>query len=309
MANPNIPAKFTKIVRFDWFIKHMFRDKSDFEILEGFLSELLKEKITILEILESESNPTQKKDKFNRVDVLVKTVSDERIIVEVQNNEEYDYLHRILFGACKTIVENMKRGYEYSQVKKIISVSIVYFQVGQGEDYIYHGTTAFKGIHLQDELTLTAEQKAEFGKQTPSQIYPEYYLIKAFNFDDDIQDSLDEWVYLFKNSKIEPHFKAKGIQKAKEKLAVAKLSKRKRTAYEPYLRDLHDEASWNGHQRFMNETVLEMRIEKGIQAKLEQERLRDRSNFAKNFLKNGVAPEVVASATGLSLEVIQSIQF
>ncbi|MDZ7877337.1 MAG: hypothetical protein U5L45_06695 [Saprospiraceae bacterium] len=35
----------TELVRFDWFIKFMFRDKSDFDILEGFLSELLKEDI------------------------------------------------------------------------------------------------------------------------------------------------------------------------------------------------------------------------------------------------------------------------
>ncbi|MEO0043768.1 MAG: hypothetical protein RL329_3216 [Bacteroidota bacterium] len=43
-------------------------------------------------------------------------------------------------------------------------------------------------------------------------------------------------------------------------MAVAKLSKRKRTAYEQYLRDLHDEASWNAHQRFKNETLMEFKL-------------------------------------------------
>jgi predicted transposase/invertase (TIGR01784 family) len=300
MANPNIPAKFTEVVRFDWFIKHMFRDKTDFEILEGFLSELLKENITILEILESESNPNQKDAKLNRVDVLVKTATDERIIVEVQNNEEYDYLHRILFGACKTIVEHMKRGFQYSLVKKVISVSIVYFEVGQGQDYIYHGSTLFRGLHLKDELMLTPEQRQAFDKQSPREIFPEYYLIKAFNFNGNIEEGLDEWVYLFKNSKIEPHFKAKGIEKAKQKLAVAKLSKRKRTAYEQYVRNLHDEASWNAHQQFKNETVVEFRVE--------QAKLAIKLEVAKNFLQNGVSVELVASATGLSIEAIQQIK-
>jgi hypothetical protein len=32
-----------QLVRFDWFIKNLLRDKADFEILEGFLSELLRE--------------------------------------------------------------------------------------------------------------------------------------------------------------------------------------------------------------------------------------------------------------------------
>ena len=54
-------VKVIELVRFDWFIKFMFRDKSDFDILEGFLSELLKEDIKILEILESEGNQSKKK--------------------------------------------------------------------------------------------------------------------------------------------------------------------------------------------------------------------------------------------------------
>jgi predicted transposase/invertase (TIGR01784 family) len=304
MANPNIPVKFTQIVRFDWFIKYMFRDKADFEILEGFLSELLKENVTILEILESESNQAKKDDKFNRVDILVKTAKDERIIVEIQNNEEYDYLHRILFGACKTIVENMHRGFEYSLVKKVISVNIVYFEVGQGLDYIYHGDTRFRGIHLKDELILTPEQRQAFEKQTPQEIFPEYYLIKAFNFDGKIQESLDEWVYLFKNSQIEDHFKAKGIEKAKQKLAVAQLSKRKRTAYEQYVRNLHDEASWNAHQQFKNETVWKFKMDKAV-ADAEVKAKREAKNeVAKNLLQNGIAVELVAVATGLSIEAI-----
>jgi hypothetical protein len=61
---------------------------------------------------------------------------------------------------------------------------------------------------LKDELMLTVEQRQEFDKQSPSEIFPEYYLIKAFNFDGLIREGLDEWVYLFKNSQIEPDFKA-----------------------------------------------------------------------------------------------------
>ena len=52
---------------------------------------------------------------------MVKTEKDERVIVEIQNNEEYDYLQRILYGACKTIAQNLKRGEPYSLIKKVIS--------------------------------------------------------------------------------------------------------------------------------------------------------------------------------------------
>jgi predicted transposase/invertase (TIGR01784 family) len=149
-----IPTTFTELVRFDWFMKYMFRDKSDFEVLEGFLSVLLKEDILILEILESEGNQSRKKAKWNRVDVLVKTSTDERIIVEIQNNEEFDYLQRILFGACKTITDNINKGEPYASIKKVISVSIVYFRAAQGRDYIYHGYTVMQNLHNLEQFNL-----------------------------------------------------------------------------------------------------------------------------------------------------------
>ena len=238
-------TKVTELVRFDWFIKFMFRDKSDFEILEGFLSELLKEDITILEILESESNQAKKKDKYNRVDIMIKNSKDERIIVEVQNDDEYDYSQGILFGASKTIVENIGAGKPYEFVKKVISISVVYFEIGQGFDYIYHGSTQFRGIHLNDELILSEVQQALFDKLKPQDLYPEYYLIKAGDFDEEkIKDTLDEWVYFLKTGYVKDGFKAKGLDKAKKKLAVAKMSARQRAIYGRETSHLHSEASW-----------------------------------------------------------------
>jgi hypothetical protein len=45
-----------KLIAFDWAIKRLLRSKANFGILEGFLSELLKEDIIILDVLESEGN-------------------------------------------------------------------------------------------------------------------------------------------------------------------------------------------------------------------------------------------------------------
>ena len=238
--------KVTKLIRFDWFMKHMLRDKSNFEILEGFLSELLKEDIKIVEILDSESNQSHKKDKFNRVDILVKTTNDERVIVEIQNNTEYDYLQRILFGACKTIVENMQSGAAYDTIKKVISISIVYFSVAQGEDYVYLGQTQFRGMHLNDVLTLLPEQQELFNRKSLEQLYPNFYLIKAGDFKGkEVKDKLDEWIYFLKTGDVQEGFSAKGLDKAKKKLDVAKMYGKKRKEYDAYENSLHSEASYN----------------------------------------------------------------
>ena len=128
------------LIRFDWAVKRLLRNKANFVILEGFLSELLSEDIFIQEILESEGNKENKYAKFNRVDLLVINLKGELIIIEVQNDKEHDYLLRILFGTSKLLIENISEGMQYSQIKKIYSVNIVYFDLGQGDDYIYHGT-------------------------------------------------------------------------------------------------------------------------------------------------------------------------
>ena len=44
-----------RYIRFDWAIKRLLRQKVNFGVLEGFLTVFLGEKITIVELLESEA--------------------------------------------------------------------------------------------------------------------------------------------------------------------------------------------------------------------------------------------------------------
>ena len=262
-----------ELVRFDWFIKHLLRDKVDFEILEGFLSELLKEDITILEILESESNPMSANDKFNRVDILVKTINEERVIIEVQNTKELDYLQRVYYGASKTLVETVLIGQAYKNIKRIISVSVVYFELGQGEDYIYVGTTSFKGMHNNDNLKLSKEQIEFFANpniRKVEDIFANFYLIRALDFDENIKNGLDEWVYFFKKAQVKGNIKAKGLAKALKRLEVSKLKDKDRNDYKRYLESLRSDASYEAQMKFeVANAVEEVRAEITAQVKEE----------------------------------------
>ncbi|WP_353481339.1 Rpn family recombination-promoting nuclease/putative transposase [Haliscomenobacter sp.] len=285
-----------KLVCFDWFVKFMLRDKSNFEMLEGFLSELLKENVLIIELLDSEANKSSKDDKFNRVDVLVKDTKDERIIVEIQNNKEYDYLQRILYGTAKTLVENIKEGQPYSTIKKVISVSVVYFEAGQGADYIYHGQTVFTGIHEKDVLSLSEEQQDLYGKNLPQDLYPEYYLIKAADFDEEINDTLDEWVYFFKKGEIKEGFTAKGILKAKKKLNVGKLTPAQRRKYNKFLEEQRSIASHN-------ET-----LQKDIEDAKEEGEQKAKYQAAEKGLRKKLSIEEVAEINDLSIAEVLEIK-
>ncbi len=319
--------KDVKLIRFDWAIKNILRDKSNFIILEGFLSELLNENITILEIIESESNKKYKDDKFNRVDLLVKLQKGELIIIEIQNDDEYDYFQRILYGVSKTISENLISGKAYKGVKKVISVNIVYFDLGHGKDYVYHGTTNFIGIHNRDKLELSDEQKRLFKKEDAYEIFPEYYILKIDKFDDDAKNGLDEWIYFLKNDDIMDNFKAKGLREAKEKLDVLKMSRTDRAIYEEYLEDLHYKASMAETERYKLEKAqrdgiqkgfeqgvekgfeqgIAKGMEKGIEQGIEKGIEKSKVEIAKNLKNNGIDINIIISSTGLKKEYIENL--
>ena len=167
-----------KYIRFDRAIKRLLRNKANFGVLEGLLTVLLNEPIHIVEILESEGNQQRENEKFNRVDIKAKNSQDEIIIVEVQNTREIYYLERILFGVAKAITEHIELGNLYSEVKKIYSISILYFDLGKGNDYLYHGQNTFVGVHTGDFLEVTTKEKDAIVHKLPSEIFPEYFLIQ-----------------------------------------------------------------------------------------------------------------------------------
>ena len=281
------------LIRFDWAIKRLLRNKADFTVLEGFLSELMKDDVTIETILESESNQQLDTNKFNRVDMLVKNSKDEFVIIEIQNESEYDYFHRMAFGTSKVITEYISVGEPYKNIKKVYSINIVYFDLGQGEDYVYHGKTDFIGIHKADKLQLSTKQTELLGGKTePSQIYPEYYVIKVNNFDDIAKDSLDEWIYYFKNNEIKDEFNAKGINKAKELWRVDNLPETERNIYLKHIDDLHYGASmaWS------------MKVDAEDQIRKEE-----KLQIAKEFKRNGAPIDMIMKSTGLTKEEIERL--
>ena len=148
-----------KYIRFDWAAKRMLRDKANFGVLEGLVTVLLGEPIHIIELLESEGNQEAADDKFNRVDVKARNSRDEIIIVEIQLTREIHYLERILYGVAKAITEHIQLGDRYDKVKKVYSINILYFNLGHGSDYLYHGQTTFVGVHTKDILQVSDRER------------------------------------------------------------------------------------------------------------------------------------------------------
>lgn len=282
-----------KLIRFDWAVKKLLRNKANFGILEGFLSELLFDDIRIEKILESESNQETEDDKFNRVDILTQNSKNELIVVEIQNTYEIDFFHRMAYGASKALTENLALGQAYSEIKKVISINIVYFDLGQGQDYVYKGSTNFFGLHQNDTLTLSDKQKTAFSKDKVADIFPEFYIIKVNKFNDIAKDNLDEWIYFLKNSEVKDEFKAKGLKQAGEVLDYMRLPQDDQFSYNRYLDYLHYKAS----------EILSLKSEA-------EDVVRQNRNveIAKNAIIKGADDQFIADITGLPLSQIEEIR-
>jgi predicted transposase/invertase (TIGR01784 family) len=221
------------LVSFDWAVKRLLRNKANFEVVEGFLSELLGRQVKITSVLESESNKKTSNDKHNQVDVIVESNENEVILIELQFRPDADYFQRMLYGVSEAVVERLVEGDSYMKIQKIYSINIVYFDLGQGKDYVYHSKVDFRGLHYDDDtLNLSQIQRDLFKQRKAGDLFPEYYVLKINQFNDVALNTLDEWIYFFKHDKVKEGSKAQGLLKAQELLDYNRLSPAEKAEYD-----------------------------------------------------------------------------
>ena len=293
-----------RYIRFDWAVKRLLRNKANFGVLEGFLTVLLGEPIRIVEILESEGNQLNETDKFNRVDIKARNSKDEIISVEVQNTREIYYLERILFGVAKAITEQIELGQLYSEVKKVYSISILYFDIGRGTDYLYHGQNSFVGVHTGDLLEVSTKEKNAIVRKLPAEIFPEYFLIRVNEFNKVAVTPLEEWIEYLKTGVIHPDTKAPGLEEARHKLVYYNMNKAEQLAYDEHINaimiqnDVLSTAAMEGRQEGLAE---------GRQEGLAEGRMEEKQANARRMKALNLPVETICQVTGLSAGEIENL--
>ncbi|ONI40951.1 hypothetical protein AN396_04115 [Candidatus Epulonipiscium fishelsonii] len=291
--------KTRKLVSFDFAIKYLLRQKDNFEILEGFLTALLNEPIEVLDIIESESNKHSDISKGNRVDLMIRDSQDRRMIVEIQHASESDYLERMVFETAKTIVDNLDKGKSYGNIVKVISINILYFNLGEGNGYLYKGELQFTDMYEKHK------DKAVLKYSTDK--LPEYYLIRTTKFKNKFNTDLDDWIYMFKNNEVREDATTKGLVLAKEKLDILKMDEIQKREYDSFI-----------HNRRISNSMLETAKAEGLEAglklgeekglKLGEKKLKqEKIEIAKNLL-DVLDDETIALKTKLSIKKVKEIR-
>ena len=286
-------------IRFDWAIKRILRDKTNKEVLEGLIQVLIKEPVTITEILESENNKDRREDKGNRVDVKARTGKGEIIIVEVQLTKERDFFQRILFGAVTAINDQIGTGQDYEVIKKVYSVNILYFNFGSGDDYAFHGVTTFRGMTNENavlEFNNKNERKYMDSERrritSPDEVFPEYFLLMVNRFNEVPRTPIEEWMAYLKDGAIREDTTTPGLQEARSKLEYMSMTDEERREYRDYMVSVHA-------AKDAIETAKEEGRTEGEQAKA--------IDTARKMKAKGFAIEDIAEITGLTAEEIDRL--
>ena len=286
-------------IRFDWAIKRILRDKTNKEVLEGLIQVLIKEPVTITEILESENNKDRREDKGNRVDVKARTGKGEIIIVEVQLTKERDFFQRILFGAVTAINDQIGTGLDYEVIKKVYSVNILYFNFGSGDDYAFHGVTTFRGMTNENavlEFNNKNERKYMDSERrritSPDEVFPEYFLLMVNRFNEVARTPIEEWMAYLKDGAIREDTTTPGLQEARSKLEYMSMTDEERREYRDYMVSVHA-------AKDAIETAKEEGRTEGEQAKA--------IDTARKMKAKGFAIEDIAEITGLTAEEIDRL--
>ena len=273
-----------RYIRFDWAIKRLLRQKANFGVLEGFLTVFLGEKITIVELLESEGNQLSEDDKFNRVYAKALNDKGEIIIVKIQNIRKLYYLEQVLYGVAKTITE----------------------YISLGEDYLYHGQNHFIGVHTKDQLVVNTKERSVIVSKLSPEIFPEYILIRTNKFDKIAVTSLEEWMDYLKRGTIRPDTMTPGLGEAREKLRYYSMPPEDRYAYDEHLNavmiqnDVLDSAKLEGYLEGLAESRAENK-EKGKAKGLAKGETEANLENAKKMKAMGIDLEMIRQITGITL--------
>ncbi len=280
------------LISFDFAIKYLLRNKGDYDMVEGFISALLAmegyKPVKINALLESESNRESADLKRSIADLVVQDEDDNKYIVEIERSFTPNFMHKACFNTSRLVVDSISGNQDYTTIKKVFHISLLYFATQEMKKPIYHGKTIIHEVDTAHPVNVRIANQGLVMFEHKN-VFPEYFFISIPLFNEVIHQEIDEWLYMMKHSEVREDFKSPYMKKVQERLAVLKMSEADRIAYYSYLKEaVH------------SQDVLMAATEKG---KTERE-----NEIAKAMLREGIDVEVIARVTGLEKEVLRQIE-
>ena len=294
------------LISFDYAIKYLLRDKGDYEIVEGFISALLKSHgysdVKIISLLDTESNKENRKGKRSLADLVVEDAEHNKYIVEIERQYKDNFIHKACFNTSRLIVDHLAERMDYMEIVKVFHISLLYFPVGKGA--IHHGKTIIRELETGEKLAVHIIHP-ETGKilGDATDILPEYFIISVPLFNDRLEKEMDDWLYVLKYDEVPAIYHSPYMQRVADKLSILKMTPEEQNSYYAYMKQMYNDRD-----------ELQAAISKGRREGREEERkiyeeklAEEKKEMACKMLAKGMGIEDVKEFTGLSADIINSL--
>jgi hypothetical protein len=284
------------LISFDYAIKYLLKSKGDYDIIEGFISALFAAQgyppVKINALLDSESNKETLDLKKSIADLIVEDAEGNKYIVEIERSYTPNFMHKACFNSSRVVVDGIYGSQDYTSIKKVFHISLLYFSTKEMQKPIYHGKTIIHEVDTKNPVDVNIANEGLVIFNTHN-IFPEYFFISVPMFDDVINAEIDEWLYVMKHSDIKEGFKSPYMAKVMERLAVIKMSADERNEYIYY----------------QKQSVYSQDVIKAAESKGEAKGKKSKSiEIAKSLLAQNIDHQVISSATGLSDDEINRLK-
>jgi predicted transposase/invertase (TIGR01784 family) len=274
----------------DFVFKCIFAKESHKRALISLLNSILEGHPVIRDItIENPEIPRDfKKGKSVALDIRATTDSNTMLQIEVQCQDDGRVVNRSVFDQSKMQQNELKSGQEYDELPDIISIWLVNYDETRRKYHTHEAVYTFKKTPL-DQPEIATDKFRIFVVELQK------VDIKHVN----ISDIFKVWVYFLTNPERIPEefLMIPEVEEAMNELKYVSQDAKTRQAYMSYIKGKNDQINAKAHA-----------FNKGKkEGRMEGEMRKDRE-AAVNFLAAGVAPNVVASSLGLSLEELNSLK-
>ena len=276
----------------DFGFKLLFGTPVNKDLLIGFLNALFRgeQEITDVTYLNAEQLGRAEWDRKAVFDVYCENVKGERFIVEMQKARQKYFKDRSVFYSTFPIREQAKVGdwdYELKSVYTVGVLNFVFDEDKDDEEYYHH------------EVKLMDVGRKEVFYEKLTFIYLE--MPKFRKREEELETLFDKWMFVLKNLATlldrPAALQERVFKRLFETAEIARFSESEMRDYEESLKNLRDLGN-----------VLNTAKEEGRKEGREEGERKKSLEIARNLLQAGIAEDVIAATTGLSVEKIRNLK-
>ncbi|MEW4153258.1 Rpn family recombination-promoting nuclease/putative transposase [Bacillus thuringiensis] len=295
-------------LRVDFAFKQLFGSRGNEQILMQFLNvtlaSSLSSPIRTLKIEDPHLQREYENDKLSILDVLATLDDETQVSIEIQLNDQHDFLKRSLYYWSRLYASQMQKGGSYDALRKTITINILNFPVFP-EYETFHTTGKLWDMELQklllDDLELHVIEIPKLMAQwKQEQINPwednfvRWLLLLSANEDSQLTHTLEE--IAMNRDPI--------LKDAMQKWEKMSQDPAFRMSYEARQKALIDEAS---KYKYAEKKGIEKGMEQGKKVGKEEGKIEEREQLIRGMHKNGMDIEDIAKFTNMDMLEVRNI--